>query len=321
MSNTPIAVACQGGGSHTAFTAGVLQGVLEQRPPEYEVVALSGTSGGAICAALAWDGLRRDSVEGAVDRLDAFWTEIAARDPWDRLLNATTQWGSRATSEFGSVGVSPYYHVGSVVARRRLRRAIERHVGFDDPVRGSPPNLYVGAVDVQSGRFETFVDGEGGADGLLASAAVPTVFRAAPVTLEDRTEYYWDGLFSQNPPIRQFVSEVPVEAKPEEIWIVRINPERRPDTPRSLDDIADRRNELSGNLSLRQEMHTIETVNELIDEGVITDERYKRIRFRELELSAALDVHSKLNRDRCFLEWLRERGRAQADELWAPETG
>src|SRR4051794_36757839 len=62
MANTlrrRVAIACQGGGSHTAFTAGVLQGLLGQLPEEVDVVALSGTSGGAICASLAWDGLLR----------------------------------------------------------------------------------------------------------------------------------------------------------------------------------------------------------------------------------------------------------------------
>ena len=54
-----VAIACQGGGSHTAFTAGVLQGILLESPPDIDIVALSGASGGAICATLAWDALKR----------------------------------------------------------------------------------------------------------------------------------------------------------------------------------------------------------------------------------------------------------------------
>ena len=73
---TGVAVACQGGGSHTAFTAGVLTGLLRDLPEEYEITALSGTSGGAMCAALAWDGLRRGDVEGAVNRLGGFWDSM-----------------------------------------------------------------------------------------------------------------------------------------------------------------------------------------------------------------------------------------------------
>ena len=40
-----VAIACQGGGSHTAFTAGALGHLLEHLPGSYQVVGLSGTSG------------------------------------------------------------------------------------------------------------------------------------------------------------------------------------------------------------------------------------------------------------------------------------
>ena len=53
-----IAIACQGGGSHTAFTAGVLTRLFGSDEIDgYEVVGLSGTSGGAVCALLAWSAL------------------------------------------------------------------------------------------------------------------------------------------------------------------------------------------------------------------------------------------------------------------------
>jgi len=81
-----IAIACQGGGTHTVFTAGVLQAILNENLENdaFEIVALSGTSGGAINALLAWYGLLRDGVDtpdGAVDGkreamrlLNNFWT-------------------------------------------------------------------------------------------------------------------------------------------------------------------------------------------------------------------------------------------------------
>ena len=47
---TNVAIACQGGGSHTAFTAGVLKGLLREWPDEYELVGISGTPGGAFNA-------------------------------------------------------------------------------------------------------------------------------------------------------------------------------------------------------------------------------------------------------------------------------
>src|SRR5262249_22597415 len=84
-----VAIACQGGGSHTAYTAGVLQGVLRNLPSEVEVVALSGTSGGALCASLAWEGLLRGDLQRAIEKIDAFWDSIAAQSPVDQLLNFT----------------------------------------------------------------------------------------------------------------------------------------------------------------------------------------------------------------------------------------
>jgi len=50
-----VVIACQGGGSHTAFTAGVLKRLLgADELTGYEVAGMSGTSGGAVCALLAW---------------------------------------------------------------------------------------------------------------------------------------------------------------------------------------------------------------------------------------------------------------------------
>ena len=86
-SKARVAIACQGGGSHTAFTGGVLQGLLGQLPDDVDVVALSGTSGGAICAALAWEGLLRKDTSLAIRKIREFWNATAAREPWDRIIN------------------------------------------------------------------------------------------------------------------------------------------------------------------------------------------------------------------------------------------
>lgn len=208
--------------------------------------------------------------------------------------------------------MSPYRNPVAVAARRELRETVERYVRFDDDAPTAPPHLFVGAVDVGSGSFEVFADGEAGTSALLAAAAIPTLFRAVEIDGAS----YWDGLFSQNPPIRQFVSEVDPEDKPDEIWIVRINLVATGETPTALDDIADRRNELSGNLSLEQERHTIETVNDLIEEGVIDDERYRHIELHEVELDVRLDFESKLDRDPAFIRDLLERWEAAAHGFW-----
>ena len=74
-----VAIACQGGGSHTAFTAGVLKKLLKEKGEgrrDYELVALSGTSGGAICALLTWYELLTNDTIRAVELLNSFWREF-----------------------------------------------------------------------------------------------------------------------------------------------------------------------------------------------------------------------------------------------------
>ena len=138
--------------------------------------------------------------------------------------------------------------------------------------------LLLGAVDVLSGEFKAFNSRRDRitADMVLASAAIPTLFRA--VRVGDGT--YWDGLFSQNPPVRELV-----DTRPDELWVIQINPRRWDGEPRTMVEIADRRNELAGNLSLHQELGFIEKIDQLLDEGRLADDgRYKQIVVRVIEL-------------------------------------
>ena len=83
-----IVIACQGGGSHTAFTGGVLQTLLSALDrSRYRIAGLSGTSGGALCAAIAWFGLLQDDPKHGAQLLESFWQEISARQPMDAFSN------------------------------------------------------------------------------------------------------------------------------------------------------------------------------------------------------------------------------------------
>jgi NTE family protein len=176
--------------------------------------------------------------------------------------------------------------------------------------------LLLGGVDVVSGEFRAFNSRQEPitADMVLASAAIPNLFRA--VRVGDGT--YWDGLFSQNPPVRELV-----DTRPDELWVIQINPNRWEGEPRTMVEIADRRNELSGNLSLHQELGFIEKIDQLLDEGRLArDGRYKQIVVRLIELSRprlsrALGTASKLNRDPAFIGDLLALGQAQAEEFLA----
>jgi NTE family protein len=179
----------------------------------------------------------------------------------------------------------------------------------------SYPVLLVGAVDVLSGEFRAFNSRRDRItpETILASAAIPTLFRS--VRPGDGGTY-WDGLFSQNPPVRELTDE-----GPDEIWVIQINPKEYETEPRTVLEIADRRNELSGNLSLYQELHSIEKVDQLLEEGLLSpDGKYKQIVVRVIELSRSrfsrsLGTASKLNRDRRFIEDPMSHGEARAEEF------
>lgn len=309
-----VAIACQGGGSHTAFTAGVLKGLLPELEPEYELVGLSGTSGGALSAFAAWNGLCTGGPEAARERLDAVWTDVAARSVPDAAVNAWLQWESRLRAQGAPLPeFSPYDLPGTAAGRRQFRRTIERSIDvqqcrrlFD---REDTPELVIGAVDVNSGRFETFVDDEITVDAVLASAAIPTLFPAVEID----GNHHWDGLFSQNPPVRDLMSD----QHPDELWVIQINPQSREGVPKSVEEIADRRNELAGNLSLNQELGFVEQVNEWIDEGYLPEDRFVRTEIRRIELGERLGYSSKLDRRPSFIEGLIERGERRAGEFLA----
>jgi NTE family protein len=315
-----VAIACQGGGSHTAFTAGVLKRLLGAEELDgVEIVGLSGTSGGAVCALLAWSALLDGDPAGAGELLEAFWADNSATTPLEQLVNAWVVWAARLEGLVALPAISPYDTWTSVTALEQFRAMLERRVDFGRLAAragGSSPMLLVGAVDVLSGEFRAFNSRRDPitADTILASAAIPTLFRA--VQVDDGT--YWDGLFSQNPPVRELV-----DTRPDELWVIQINPMRWDGEPRTMVEIADRRNELSGNLSLHQELGFIEKIDQLLDEGrLAADGRYKQVVVRVIELarprlSRSLGTASKLNRDPGFIRDLIAHGEARAAEFLA----
>jgi NTE family protein len=326
-----VAIACQGGGSHTAFTAGALKRLLADE--RYEVVALSGTSGGAICAVLAWYALLEKGRTGASARaaelLGSFWKDNSAREFFDAFWNEWFLWLNRSQGSLVLPAVSPYSTQTSDWAQGQLREMLEQRVDFQNIkslVNGSSPMLLIGAVDVLSGEFKAFSSrrDEITAEMILASTALPTLFKAVHAD----GGVYWDGLFSQNPPIR----ELP-KAGLDEIWVIQIDPKKRDEEPKSMTDILDRRNELAGNISLYQEIHFINKVNQFVerlgDQDVSPKDRrlyvpgkegkedreYKPIEVRWIRMSRPLDFASKLDRSPSFIRGLMKYGERRADDF------
>ena len=200
--------------------------------------------------------------------------------------------------------VSPYTTPFPGAPEQEFRRLLNRRVDFEaihPDADERRPLLLIGAVDVLSGEFKTFDSRRDRitADTILASAAIPTVFRAVPV----EGNLYWDGLFSQNPPVKELT-----EARPDELWVIQINPQRIDREPRSAVEIADRRNGLAGNISLYQELSVIEKIDQLLEDGWLKPGRYKQIVVRVIELDLKLSAASKLDRDPAFIRRLIAHG-------------
>jgi len=186
-----IAIACQGGGSHTAFTAGVLKRILKENEKKYDIIALSGTSGGAICALLTWYGLLTGGSDKAIKLLESFWKDVSANTLGDLLLNEWIVETSYIQDKILVPQISPYdfppFH------QQYLRVLVEKQVDFEkiSQFKNPKPELIIGAVDVLSGNFNVFKNSRVNSDVIMASAAIPTFFRAVPV---DTYLFIWDEI-------------------------------------------------------------------------------------------------------------------------------
>jgi NTE family protein len=359
-----IAVGCQGGGMHAAFEIGVLTEILKDcEQKKFDLVGLSGTSAGALCALMTWYGLipkkgQPGSERAAIDKLGDFWDHFVAETPGETLLNLFT-FGALKIEEmeipvlginapiFGLNPAGAIYKTFATALPRLGVRA--QYYNLEDTlVRDCPAfhdidwpkvktRLLIGASEVVNG-LETVFDSDvnkgaqkirrgmqGGSldywrqqlpltlNGIVASGTLPA-FKEA-----ERIDgcYYWDGLYSQNPPVREFFAGVDKEEVPDELWIVRINPQQWPEAPTSNAEVMDRENELMGNLSLHKELDFILTVNEWRKShgGKFADD-YKHVTVRTIkmkkETADELRYSSKFNRDRKFMDRLRDEGREVA---------
>jgi NTE family protein len=154
-------------------------------------------------------------------------------------------------------------------------------------------------------------------EGVAASGTLP-IFRRAQKVTDEEVDYYWDGLYSHNPPVRDFVRIDKKDYKPDELWIIRINPQQRGDkAPKTNASIIDRENELMGNLSLNKELDFIMFVNKWCQKhgGKFAEDK-KPVTVRTIKMTKktadALHYSSKFDRGRAFMERLRAEGKTVA---------
>lgn len=309
-----VDLALQGGGSHGAFTWGVLDRLLEETP--LRIVAISGTSAGAMNAAVLADGWTEGGAAGARAALDRYWERVSRAavfsplrpSPLDRLIGRWTLDTSPAyiAMDLMSRLLSPYDL--NPLGFNPLRRILAESIDFSRLAR-SPIKLFITATSVRTGRGRIFRNAEITADVLLASACLPTLFQA----IEIDGERYWDGGFAGNPTLTPLIRE----SEADDTILVQINPRERPEPPRTAAEILDRLNEISFNSPLMKELRMIALLHQVADPGTGEGARWARMRTHRImsDLLGKIGASSKLNAEWDFVSMLRAEGRRAAGEF------
>ena len=310
----PVAIdlALQGGGSHGALTWGVLDRLLEE---DWLVIkALSGTSAGAMNAAVLSDGFARDGAAGARAALEDFWRQVAEaarwsplqRTPLDRMLGRWTldQSPFFIGFELAARMVSPYEM--NPAAYHPLRDILARTM---DPGRlaASPIKVFVTATQVRTGRGKVFRNADICPEVLLASACLPTLFQA----IEIDGEPYWDGGYVGNPT----PPPLPGGPGPHDPILAHVTPVGRPGTPGRAGEIHNRLNEIAFNAPLLKELRMMALLRQVANPGETEGARWARMRMHRITspLMTELGYSSKLNAEWEFLCLLRDEGRRSAE--------
>ncbi len=314
-----IALALQGGGSHGAFTWGVIDRLLEDG--RLEIEGISGTSAGAMNAVVMADGQTRNGTNGGRERLYKFWKAVSEnakyspiqRTPLDMLMGNWTLDSSPGYRWFDALNkvASPYEL--NPLNFNPLRDLVVDMVDFDKLRATDGLKLFISCTNVETGRAKVFSREMLSADVVMASACLPLVFQAVEI---DGVPY-WDGGYMGNPVLFPFHDAVQTS----DYVIIQINPVLRKGAPKTARDIENRVNEIAFNSSLLQELRAIDFVRRLIDDGKLSADDYKRVNIHTIAAHdelAELGASSKFNAEWAFLEHLRDIGKRAADR-WLAE--
>lgn len=309
----PLALALQGGGAHGAFQWGVLDRLLED--VRLDIRAVSGVSAGAMNGAALISGLAEGDGRTALDKLwreinqsggrnvfgdSALWNPAQAPD-W---IKDTPLWRAGETL---AMSMSPYEF--NPLNHNPLTRVLKAAVDFE-AVRTSDVKLFVAATAVRQARVRVFESAEVSAEVLMASACLPHLFQAVEIDGEP----YWDGGYLANPPLWPLTGA----DTPDDVLLMTLNPMAREETPRSAGDILDRLNEIVFNAPLIAELRAIAMAADMAAEGRGKGAGAEpQLRLHAIEADgwlSDLPLRSKFNTEWSFLNDLKARGRAAAED-------
>lgn len=311
-----MTLALQGGGSHGAFTWGVLDRLLEDE--RIVIEGISGASAGAMNAVACAYGHMIGGRDGARRALADFWNSVARKAPFNFAQDDVTALDigaqshpSQAFTTMMSLGrfFSPYQLNPFDI--NPLRDILANQIDFERLRTGCKTKLFVATTQVSSGRLKLFQTRQLTLDVLLASACLPAVHHAVEID----GEAYWDGGLTANPPLYPLLQKCAAS----DVMVVLLHPYPRPGVPMTADDIGRRLNEMGFSSTFFTELQGVALAKQEAERSWFSFGRLER-RLRSLnmhlidsqELMSQLAAHSKMNTKPAFIKALHDNGRSQA---------
>ncbi len=316
-----INLALQGGGSHGAFTWGVLDRLLEEE--NLKIEGVSGVSAGAMNALMLAQGLLEGGNQGARDKLDKYWDKVGIKLPSvtdvPKLFKDIGNFFGNTFSENFGGGKLDLFNAISEIELNPLQIIVDELVDFELIQKYSKLKIFVGATHVRTGKLKLFTNKELTIDALMASACLPSVVQQG---VEIDGELYWDGGYSANPAIYPLVYDCDCK----DTVTVLLHPLERNDVPNNSAEIMERIAELGFSSTFLREMRAITIAKKRIKKNRLLDmfeTRLSESRFHFVyaeRLMNELSVSSKMNNMGVFLHMLKDHGRARA-ESFLQESG
>ncbi|MDZ5455625.1 patatin-like phospholipase family protein [Azohydromonas lata] len=304
-------LALQGGGAHGAFTWGVLDALLEDGRLDFE--GISGSSAGAMNAAVMAQGWVRGGRDGARAALSRFWSAIGQMVPAalmaqgsgeDMRLSPTGKLLVSWSTQFSPAQLNP-------MAMNVLRELLLEMVDFNDLRQHCPFKLFIGATQANTGRLRVFREHELTVDMLLASACLPRLHH--PVEIDGQP--YWDGGYSANPAVFPLF----YECDSPDVLLVLLNPLEREGTPHTSIEIRERISELGFHAHFMREMQLFtramaSAAPSFVSSGPL-ERKLRAMRFHMIEPGQCASMRrpeTRLLAHMPYLQLLHDQGREHA---------
>ena len=306
-SSSPINLALQGGGSHGAFTWGVLDALLQE--PRIAFEGLSGSSAGALNAVVLTDGWLKGGRDGARQGLADFWSALSQQLPPGVVTQGYSESISLSPASKMVVNwagqFSPYQL--NPLGLNPLRDLLMRQIDFDGLQKNSPFKLFVGTTQANTGKLRIFRENELTIDVLLASACLPKIHHAIKI----EGELYWDGGYTANPAVFPLF----YDCESADVLLVLLNPLQREGTLNTVEEIETRITDLTFSSHFMREMRMFTQASAFSGTGKLAkgwlEQRLQDMRFHMIDVNELTSLErsdTKVLTHTPYLDLLREQG-------------